>query len=498
MPESKNNSNIRPPVVVILGHVDHGKTSILDYIREAKVAEGESGGITQHIGAYQVNQNDKLITFIDTPGHEAFSAMRSRGANVADIAILVIAADDAVMPQTKEAISIIKKANVPFIVAINKIDKPEADTQKVKTQLLEEEVLLEGYGGQVPNVEVSAKTGQGIDELLDMINLVAELEEFTSEDDADLEMAVVESSMDEQRGALATLLVKKGTVKANTIIAGNTTWARIRAMEDFTGSKIEEAGPSTPVVVFGFNEVPQVGEVFVEVKSSSEAEDRVKRKQRKEEEEATVLEVEEGQRVVNLILKADVDGTLEAIHSVLRALNNEEIRIRVLEEGVGDISDSDVRLASGGNALVVGFRVKLNRVAAGLAEQQEVKVATFDTVYALVQGVREEISSMIEPETVEESIGKIKVLGIFRSEPSRMIVGGRVADGVVKKGTTLKVIRGEETIGTGRLRQLKQVDKNIDEAKKGEEIGLLFEGSTKIEEGDIIEVIEKKEIRPSL
>ncbi|MDX1535392.1 MAG: translation initiation factor IF-2 [Candidatus Spechtbacterales bacterium] len=498
MSEDKNNSNSRPPVVVILGHVDHGKTSILDYIRKAKVAEGESGGITQHIGAYQVEQDDKKITFIDTPGHEAFSAMRSRGANIADIAVLVIAADDGVMPQTKEAISIIKKANVPFIVAINKIDKPEANAQKVKTELLEHEVLLEGYGGQVPNVEMSAKSGQGIDELLDMINLVAELEEFEDKKNKKLKMAVIESSMDEKRGALGTLLVKQGVAKSNTIIAGSTTWARVKAMEDFLGNSIDEAGPSTPVVILGFNEVPQVGEVFVEVDDTQEAEERVEKDKRKYEEEASMVSAEEGQRIVNLVLKADVDGTLEAVHSVLRSLNNDDIKIRVLEESVGDISDSDVRLASGGNALVVGFRVKANRVAQGLAEQQEVPVIVFDTIYELVQGVRESISSMIEPETVEEVIGKVKILGIFRRESSKMIVGGRVIDGMIKKGTTLRVVRDGEELGIGRLRQLKQIDKNIDEAKKGEEIGMQFEGSIKIEEGDILEVIEKKEIRPSL
>lgn len=493
---SKENNNLRPPVVVILGHVDHGKTSILDHIRQSKVADKESGGITQHIGAYQIDQKGKKITFIDTPGHEAFSAMRSRGVNVADIAILVVAADDGVMPQTKEAISIIQKNGLPYIVAINKVDKPEADLQKIKNQLTENSVLLEGYGGQVPNVGVSAKTGEGIDDLLDMINLVAEMEELPSQQEDGFEAVAIEASMDSQRGAQATLLVKKGTLKTGTIIAGSTTWAKVKTMDNFLGETIKDALPSTPVVITGFSNVPHVGEKFVEAKSQKEAEERVQRKERKEDE-SSVVEIEEGQKIVNIILKSDVEGTLEAIHNVLRSINNSEIKLRILQQGVGEITDSDIRLASSGKALVIGFRVKANPIAKNLAELQDVIIVTYDTIYELVEGVRSAILETIAPEVTEESIGKFKVVKIFRTETSRMIVGGKVIEGELKRGVTLNVIRQDEVIGKGKLNQLKSVDKAVEKATKGEEAGILFDGSIKLEEGDILEALEKKTSKPT-
>ncbi|MDP4010466.1 MAG: translation initiation factor IF-2 [Candidatus Spechtbacteria bacterium] len=493
----KEKQKVKPPTVVILGHVDHGKTSILDYIRHSKVAEGETGGITQHTGAYQVEQGGKTITFIDTPGHEAFSAMRSRGVKVADVAVLVVAADDGIMPQTKEALAIIQKAGLPFVVAINKIDKPGTDVQKVKNQLLENNVLLEGYGGQVPNVELSAKTGQGIDELLDMINLVAELEELKMDEQGNTEAVVIESSMDPKRGPMATLIVKKGILKKNSIIAGTSVWAKVKTMEDFKGVSISEAGPSTPVVIIGLNAVPRVGEKFIEVSSIKDAEERVAKKQRKEKE-GRILEPIEGQTVINIVLKADVDGTLEAVRSVLRSIENEKVGIRILDEGVGEITDSDIRLAEGGNALVVGFRVAPNQVAKNMLQQKKIKVVSFNTIYELVEGVREAMLGFLKPSVTEEVTGKIKVLKIFRSEKSRMIIGGKVIDGHVRRGAMLDVIRGDKKEGQGKLNQIKSVDKVIEEAKKGEELGMLFEGSVKIEEGDILEAVEKKREEASL
>ena len=488
---AESEKNTRPPVVVILGHVDHGKTSILDYIRKAKVAESESGGITQHTGAYQVEQSGKLITFIDTPGHEAFSAMRSRGVNVADVAILVVAADDGVMPQTKEAIKIIKKANIPYIVAINKIDKPEASIQNVKNSLTENEVLLEGYGGNVPNVEVSAKTGHGIDELLDMINLVAELEEFSDDSDKPLKAVVVESAIDEKRGATATLLVKEGVLNLGMYIAGSFTWAKIRQMEDFLGKKTEEAIPSTPVSILGFQEVPQVGEKFIQVKDQKSAEERVERKKKKEKE-GYLLEIGEGKKIVNLILRSDAEGTLEAVHQLLRSIESDELALRLLEEGVGNITDSDVRLASNGKAFIVGFRVKPNALASNLAEQQGVVIITFDTIYDLVQGVRNTILQFLQPEITEEVTGRLKLLKIFRTEPSRIIAGGRVIEGEIKRGAKAVVFREEKKIGIGKLKELKKIDKDLENAVKGDEIGILFDGNVKLQEGDVIEASEKQ------
>lgn len=492
--QNKINNETRPPVVVILGHVDHGKTSILDYIRKSKVATSESGGITQHIGAYQVNHDGKVITFIDTPGHEAFSAMRARGVRVADIAILVVAADDGVMPQTREAISHIKKAALPFIVAINKIDKPNADIQKVKNKLLEEEVTLEGYGGDIPVIEVSATTGEGLNDLLDMINLIAELEELKANKNTPVELVVIEAELNTKRGATATLIVKQGIIRINDTIAGSSAWARVKHMEDFSGKPIIQATPSEPVVLLGFNEVPQVGEKFVIVSDAKEAEERIKRKQRKQDG-GHILEISEGQKVINIILKADVKGTLEAVREVLRSIESEQVKLRMLQEGVGDITDSDIRLAVTANALVVGFRVKTNNIAKSLAQTSDVEVITFSTIYDLVEGVRASIPNYLESVIREKVVGRLKVLKIFRTEPSRMIIGGRIVSGEFRVGLVVKVFRDDVFVAKGRIKNLKIGEKDIGKAVEKDEVGILFDGSTKLEEGDILEAIEKEKVR---
>lgn len=498
-PTTKKAKNVttRPPVVVILGHVDHGKTSILDYIRHTKVAETESGGITQHTGAYQVTQDGKTITFIDTPGHEAFSAMRSRGARVADIAVLVIAADDGVMPQTREAIKHIEKASIPFIVAITKIDKPEADAGKIKNQLLEEQVTLEGYGGDVPNVEVSAKSGQGIDELLDMINLVAELEEFRVDEDDATELVVIEVALDARRGATATLLVKKGILRTNDIIAGSSAWARVKHMEDFQGHAMRQATPSTPVLLIGFNTAPRVGERFVAVASIKEAEERIVNKERKSDE-GHLLEIKEGQKVVNIIMKADAEGTLEAIRDVLSSIESDEVVLRMLQAGVGEITDSDVRLAITGKALLIGFRVKTNKIAQTLAANNNTPIVTFDTIYDLVEGVRLALTQRLDPVITETVVGKLEVLQIFRTEANRMIVGGKIMVGELRSGLSLKVFREGEEIGAGKLSELRQGSQITEKAGEGAEVGIAFLGEIKIEEGDILEAFTKERSKPSL
>ena len=498
-PTTKKAKNVttRPPVVVILGHVDHGKTSILDYIRKTKVAETESGGITQHTGAYQVTQDGKTITFIDTPGHEAFSAMRSRGARVADIAVLVIAADDGVMPQTREAIKHIEKASIPFIVAITKVDKPEADPDKIKSQLLEEQVTLEGYGGDVPNVEVSAKSGQGIDELLDMINLVAELEEFKVDEGASTELVVIEAALDARRGATATLLVKKGILKTNDIIAGSSAWARVKQMEDFQGHVMHQAAPSTPVLLIGFNTVPRVGERFVAVASIKEAEERIIHREHKFEK-GHLLEIEEGQKVVNIVMRADVEGTLEAIYDVLSSIESEEITLRMLQASVGEITDSDVRLAVNGKALIVGFRVKANKIAQTLAANNNIPIITFDTIYDLVEGVRSVLTLRLDPVITETIVGKLEVVQIFRTEANRMIVGGKIGAGELYSGLSMKVFREGQELGIGKLSELRRGAQIIEKAGEGAEVGIAFSGETKIEEGDILEAFTKERSKPSL
>ncbi len=494
------NKNLRPPVVVVVGHVDHGKTAILDYIRQAKVAEGESGGITQHIGAYQIEhaaedssmEGGGTITFIDTPGHEAFSAMRSRGVNVADIAVLVVAADDGIMPQTKEALEYIQSTGLSFVVAINKIDKPGADANKVKNQLVKEGILLEGYGGSVPNVSVSAQTGEGIDELLNMINLVAELEELTFEKDTPLEAVVIESSLNPQKGPTATLLVQEGTMRVGEFIAGSTTWGKVKNMENFKGESVKEGEPSMPVSVLGLSNVPQVGEKFVQVNSQKEAEERVEQKSNKQKE-ANVVNIEEGQSNINVILKSDAEGTLEAVHDVIRSIENENLNIRVLKEETGNITDSDIKLAQSGDALVIGFRVKLTGPAKKMLQQHNVKVATYDTVYEMVEGVRSDIGNMLEPNIRAEEIGEAQILEIFRTTPSRIIAGGKVVNGKIKRGAEVQVLRNDEEKGKGVVKSLKIVDKDVGEVEKGKEFGMMFEGSVKLEKGDRIIAREQVE-----
>ena len=495
-PKTEYGTAPKPPVVVILGHVDHGKTSLLDYIRKSRVAAKESGGITQHVGAYQVTHQDKLITFIDTPGHEAFSAMRSRGADVADMALLIVAADDGVMPQTTEALAHIKQASIPYIVVINKIDITSADPQKIKNQLLEYEVLLEGMGGKVPVVEVSAQTGQGVDDLLEMIGLVWEVEGNEARYGGPAEGVVVESFQNPHRGPSATLLVHEGTLTAKDIVATSTVWGKVRILEDFAGESITDAGPATPALVVGLDDVPGVGEQFVVVASATEAEAHVAEKANKESD-ANVLEIAEGQKVLNIIVKADAHGTLEAVEEMLRSVSTEAVLVRILDKGVGGITENDVKLAAAGKAIVVGFRVGSNPSAKKLAEQTGVTLQRFDIIYELVQEVRTIALGLVDTETVEVPQGRLKVLAIFRTEHSRMIVGGRVGSGEIARGMLARVIRGEEVIGEGKIGRLQIQERVVERVAKGEEIGVLFEGTARIEEGDTLEIFTHEKKTPT-
>ncbi len=496
--ETQQIKTKRPPVVVILGHVDHGKTSLLDYIRKSKVAEGESGGITQHIGAYQIVQKDNTITFIDTPGHEAFSAMRARGASVADIALLVIGADDGVKPQTKEALHHVKHANIPFVVVLNKIDKPGVDPMKARTQLLEDGVTLEGFGGTTPVVEVSAKTGQGVEELLDMINLLWEVEGKNIQGEEETGHkgygVVVESFLDPRRGASATLLVREGTLARGDVVATLSAMGKMRILEDFLGKDIEEASASTPVLALGFDVLPGVGERFVVEENMEEAAARVQEKTRKQRGETDIVEVSEGQKIVNIVVKADAQGTLEAIHEVLHAVDSEQVRIRTLYGGVGDVNESDVKLAISGHALIVGFRVGVNASAKSFAEQKEVSILSFDIIYRLVEGIRNAVQTEQEVTLVESPVGKFFVIAIFRTERTRMIVGGKVTEGEIRKGVKAHVLRNQEVIGEGKIVQLKIQDKEVNHVGKGQELGALFEGSVKLQKDDVLDlyVVERK------
>jgi len=496
--QTKKNTQTRPPVVVIMGHVDHGKTSILDYIRKTKVAEKESGGITQHIGAYQVEHQGKQITFIDTPGHEAFYAMRSRGAKVADIAVLVVAADDGVMPQTKEAVKHVKRAGIPMIVAVNKIDKQNADPARVKKQLLEAEVVVEEFKGDIPSCEVSATTGQGIDDLLDIINLVAEVEELRGNMEGNARGAVIEAELNSKRGPTATFLVKEGLLKINDIVATSSTVGRVKVMEDFSGRVVSSAGPGIPVRVVGLEKVPQVGEKFVIKDSIEEAEARVLTKQRKLKQEREVLDFGGDKKVLNIVLKADVQGTLEAVHDLLRGIQGEEVIFRVLAQSTGEIVESDIKLASNAKALIVGFRIKVDRSAERFARQMKVEIVISDIIYELVEGVRAKVSEILAAKVEDVDVGELKVLVIFRTEKSRMIVGGKVGDGELKRSAKLRVLRGGEVVGEGRIAQLKIRDKVVEKVEKGQECGVLFEGPTRIEVGDILQAHERRETKIQL
>jgi len=493
--QSLPNKIERPPVVVVLGHIDHGKSSLLEAIKDLKITEKESGGITQHIGAYQIEHRGKSITFIDTPGHEAFSAMRSRGAKVADIAILVVAADEGVKAQTKEALSHIKKTGLPLIVAINKIDKPEADAKKVKRELSQENILVESIGGKVPSVEVSAKTGQGIDDLLELILLVAEMEQLEADRALPGQGVVIEAYLDSQKGPTATLLLNNGILKAGDIIATASSFGKAKNLENFQRTIVKEASSSMPVIVFGFENVPRVGEKF---KVFSDIDSAKNYLQKAEKEISTVFSVEPGQRVLNLILKADVLGSLEAIEEILKELPQEKVILRILKSGVGEINESDIKLVKGTKAKVLGFRVKTNPIAQMLAEREKVKIMHFEVIYDLVEEIRKIMGRVIEAKAVRIDLGKIKISEIFRTEKNRQILGGKVIEGEIKKGTLAEIFRGEEKTGQGKIINLQRDKKDAQSAKKGEECGLLYEGEIKVEEGDVLLIYTEEKRKEEL
>ncbi len=499
--EKKQNIVSRPPVVVIMGHVDHGKTSILDYIRKTHIAEKETGGITQHIGAYQVEIGNKKITFIDTPGHEAFSAMRLRGARVADIAILVVDAAQGIQAQTKEAIEQIKLAGIPFIIALNKIDKPESNPEKIKGELRKEGLLVESLGGKVPSVEVSAKTGKGIKELLEMINLVAEMGELKADTLKPAEGVIIESYLDSQRGPTATLILNNGILKVSEILATPSTFGKIKVLENFQGRPIEKAQPSDPVIVIGFERAPRVGENFKVFPDIESAKNQLK--PLKAKVPLAVLKINPEQKVLNLILKTDVLGSLEVIEQVLKEIprptsiatgndRQEKIILRILKSEVGKINESDIRLAKSSRAIILGFRVKTDSVARVFAEREKVKILQFGIIYELVEGIRKIIESRTKTEEVRVDLGKVKILALFLDEKNRQIIGGKVIEGEIKRGVSIEVLRQEKIIGKGKLINLKRDKKDVEKVIKGQDCGMLFAGDVKTEQGDVLLFYEKR------
>lgn len=488
----------RPPVIVVMGHVDHGKTSLLDSIRKTDVIAGEAGGITQHIGAYQINRKGEMITFIDTPGHEAFTAMRSRGAKVADIAILIVAADDGVKQQTIEAFKIIEAAKIPYLVAINKIDKEGADIERVKQELSTRlNIIPEDWGGKIICSPISAKAGTGVEELLDMVLLVSETEgESLKANPISLAAGtVVESNVDKTMGPLATILVQNGTLRVGDQLCFNgIIYGKVKSLKNHNGEEVESAGPSTPVKILGLKVSPAVGDIL----SAGEGERLKFRKMKSSNNQAPVHFSEEKKddntAKLNIILKTDFLGSAEAIEESLMKLNGERVKVKILSRGLGYITEGDIKRAEDSGAKVIGFNVKMPIGIENLAREKMIEVKMFSIIYDLTKYIQEEMQLLVKPEIKRIDLGRLKVLAIFRTENESQIVGGKVLDGVVKNNSFVEVKRGDDFIGLGNITRLQSAKQDVNEVEKDEECGLKYEGKPLIEEGDILSFYQEEKI----
>jgi translation initiation factor IF-2 len=509
MQSEKNNKKTshtgaaeRPPIVVIMGHIDHGKTTLLDFIRQTNVAAHESGNITQHIGAYEVEHAGKRITFLDTPGHESFSRMRARGARVADVAVLVVAADDGVKPQTVEAIRAAKEAGIPYLIAINKIDKPAADPNRVKGELAEHEVLVEGWGGTVPVAEISAKEGTGVSELLDLILLSAEMEELAADAEHAGSGVVIESHRDSRRGAVATLLIKDGAVRRGDWISSGKECAPIRIMEDSTGNAVEDASFSSPVRVLGFSAPPGIGETFTTHANKKSAEDfarSVVADTRATDEQKVPTEGEEHAVEVPLIIKADVAGSAEAVEHEIEKLASSALHINVLRSDVGDITDDDIKSVSGAEGTIIaGFKVNVTPSAAALAERYGVTMHTSGVIYELLDWLRAELESRLPKEVARTDEGMLKVLKVFKQAETAVVFGGMVTSGVLRTGSAFDILRGKERVGTGTIKNIQSGKIDTKEVAAGSECGLSANITGRIAAGDIISAYTETETAGTL
>jgi len=501
---------LRPPIVTVMGHVDHGKTTLLDMIRKTRVTESEAGGITQHIGAYQVNIDNKNITFIDTPGHEAFTAMRARGAKVTDIAILVVAADDGIMPQTVEAINHAQAADVPIIVAINKIDKANAQPDRVKQELTEHQLVPEEWGGDTICVELSALKGENIDELLEMILLLSEMEEIKSNPNRPGEGVVVEAELDKGRGPVATVLIKNGSMEVGDSLLAGVTSGRIRAMLDETGKRIEKAGPSTPVEILGFSDVPSAGD-FVQVlkntkKARNIAEDRREEQHQREihQESKVSLEdlydqIQEGEvKELNVIIKADVQGSIEALKESLIKLSTDEVTVNVIHTGVGAVNETDVNLASASNAIIIGFNVRPGTAVENLADKESVEIRTYRVIYKAIEEIKDAMAGLLDPELKEVTAGRAEVRDTFKVPDIGIIAGVYVKNGEINRNYKVRLVRDGVVIHEGDISSLKRFKDDVREVKEGYECGVGIEGYNDIKVGDILEIYYYKEIKRTL
>jgi translation initiation factor IF-2 len=502
----------RPPVVTIMGHVDHGKTSLLDAIRETEVAAGEAGGITQHIGAYQVHHDEKTITFLDTPGHAAFTAMRARGAKVTDIAVVVVAADDGVMPQTKEAIDHARAADVPILIAVNKIDKEGAQPDRVRNELAADGLTPEDWGGDTVYVDVSAKTHEGLDKLLEMILLVTELEELGANPDAPASGTVVESQLDPGRGPVVTILVQRGTLKVGDSLVAGPQWGRVRAMHDFTGQRVQSAGPGMPVEVLGFDGVADAGEFVHAVENDrrarQEAQERAnrlktealaRRQARKVSLEEVFSRVQEGDiKELNIVLKADVAGSLEALQDEIAKVPQEQVGINIIHSQTGGINESDVMLASASDAIIIGFNVRPLADARKAAEREGVDVRTYSVIYKITEDLRNAMEGMLEAVEVEETLGEAEIKQTFKASKVGRIAGCIVTEGKVARDASVRLIREGTVIWDGKLGSLRRFKDNVQEVEEGQECGIVLDGYADVKEGDMLEFYKTKQVEQTL
>ncbi|MDR2894583.1 MAG: translation initiation factor IF-2, partial [Alistipes sp.] len=497
----------RPPIVTVMGHVDHGKTSLLDNIRKTNVISGEAGGITQHIGAYSVELNGQKITFLDTPGHEAFTAMRARGAKITDVAIIIVAADDSVMPQTVEAINHAVAAGVPMVFAINKIDKPSADPERIKEQLAQMNYLVEDWGGKYQSQDVSAKAGMNLDKLLEKVLLEAELLDLKANPNRKANGAVIESTLDKGRGYVSTILVENGTLRVGDVLLAGTNTGRVKAMYNEHGQKVESAGPSTPVLVLGLNGAPQAGDTFNVMDDDKSARTLANKREQlqraqglRTQKHVTLDEI--GRRIaigsfkeLNIIVKGDVDGSIEAMTDSLVKLSKEEVQVNVIHRAVGQISESDVLLAAASNAIIVGFQVRPSQSARKLAEKEEIEIRLYSIIYDAINDIKDAIEGMLEPITKEEIVCSVEVLETFKISKVGTIAGCIVREGKITRSTPIRVIHDGIVVHTGRLGSLKRFKDDAREVGTGMECGLNIDGYNDIQVGDIVEGYETVEVK---
>ncbi|MGB3616600.1 MAG: translation initiation factor IF-2, partial [Catalinimonas sp.] len=501
----------RAPIVTIMGHVDHGKTSLLDYIRDANVVAGEAGGITQHIGAYEVRTEDgRKITFLDTPGHEAFTAMRARGAKVTDVVIIVVAADDSVMPQTKEAINHAQVAGVPIVIAINKMDRPTANPEKIREQLANMNILVEEWGGKYQSQEVSAKTGQGVPELLEKVLLESELLELNANPDRQAVGTILEASLDKGRGYVATMLVQSGTLEIGDTLLAGSHYGRVKAMNDHRGARVKEAGPAQPVQVLGLDGAPQAGDVAKVYENDREARDIANRREQilREQSVRTKKHItldEIGRRLaigtfkeLNIIVKADFDGSIEALADSLLKLSTEEVQVNIIHRAVGQISESDVLLASASDAIIVGFQVRPSPNARKLAEQEEIEIRLYSVIYDAINEIKDAMEGMLAPQVEEVIVGNVDIREVFKISKVGTVAGCYVTEGYVKRSSKVRLVRDGIVVYTGDIDTLRRFKEDVGEVKNGYECGLSIKNFNDIKVGDQVEVFEQRETKRTL